>query len=127
MPSITGFQVNRGNRSAPYLFRSGVSFVEIRGSGIAGTSTVRITTSDNSKEWTGGFAVGDPDPSHQGFYTLGEYEVTQTKGAGPAPEGADSAVGGGDGTPQGVTVTITVTNTNDNSQGTLNNQQSTAD
>jgi hypothetical protein len=112
-------------RSGAYLFKSGVSFVEITGSGITGTSNVRITTSDNSKEWTGGFSGGDQGPSNQGFYILGLYEVTQTKGANLAPGSTDSAIGGGDGTPQGVTVTVT--NTNDNSQGTLNNQQATAD
>jgi hypothetical protein len=123
MPSLTGFKVNQRNRDGAYLFRSGVSIVEIRGSGIAGASSVTITKLDNSREWTGGFSVGDPDPSNPGFYTLVEYEVTQTR----PPGGTDSAIGGGDGTPQGVTVTVTVTNTNDSSQGTLNNQQATAD
>jgi hypothetical protein len=127
MPSITGFQVKKGNRIAGYLFKEGVSYVEITGSRIAGTSNVKITTLDNRKEWTGSFSGGDQDPSNQGFYILGVYEVTQTRDDSLALEGTDSAIGGGDGTPVGVTVTVTVTNTNDNSQGTLNNQQATAD
>jgi hypothetical protein len=122
MLRIDVFSVIEVDDRAAHLFKSGESYVEIRGSGIAGGSNVRITTSDNSKEWKGGLSDGDRDPSNSGAYTKGVYKLRQTK-----PAGTDSAIGGGDGGPVGVTVTVTVTNTNDDTQSTLYNQSAIED